>query len=220
MVTSNASASTSQWRESAGAGAIGSGEHVPTLPGLSQDWPVGQDGCAQHVSSTQLPDTQSDGSMQSAPFGAGVLLGVLVGVWLAVAVAVGVTVGVSVGVSVGGAPAQVPSQSPAPVCCWRHMVLVVAQPSATPFPQLSLLSQHWRIAAPAVAQKDAHSEHVDGPAWTGKHEGLNPANPSHTQQSPSAAGADDEATSSVMAASRMALQTPRSARARIRPVRL
>jgi hypothetical protein len=66
---------------------------------LSQDCPGGQEGSAQQVSSTQLPDMQSASASQAPPFGAGVRVGVAVGVL--VAVAVGVTVGVRVGVLVG-----------------------------------------------------------------------------------------------------------------------
>jgi hypothetical protein len=89
-------AATKPPRDSAGAGAVGSGEHIPVLPGLSQDCPGGQEGSAQQVSSTQLPDMQSVESSQAPPFGTPVPVGVTVGVL--VAVPVGVPVGVLVGV--------------------------------------------------------------------------------------------------------------------------
>jgi len=103
MPTKAASASSMPLREMAGAGIVGSGEQFPTLPGLSQDWPGGQEGSAQHVSSTQLPDMQSVGASQLPPSGRPVLVGVAVGVLVGVSVtvAVGVTVGVSVEVAVG-----------------------------------------------------------------------------------------------------------------------
>ena len=84
MAISNARPTSSPLRESAGEGASESGEQVPAWPGLSQDWPVGQDGSAQQASSTQFPDRQSAGVSQPAPFGAGVLVGVTVGVWVGV----------------------------------------------------------------------------------------------------------------------------------------
>ena len=80
--------------DSAGARWDGSGEHSPAWPGLSQDCPGGQEGSAQHVSSTQLPDTQSVGSLHAPPFGTFVAVGVTVGVL--VTVPVEVTVGVVV----------------------------------------------------------------------------------------------------------------------------
>jgi hypothetical protein len=65
-----ATTSSSPERETVGAGAIGSGEQMPRLPGpgFAHDWPGGQDGSAQHTSLTQLPDEQSAGSEQPAPF--------------------------------------------------------------------------------------------------------------------------------------------------------
>ena len=80
--------------DNAGAGSLGSGEHIPALPGLSQDCPGGQKGTAQQVSLTQLPDRQSAGSSQGWPFSAGARVDVTVGVLVAEAVAV--TVGVAV----------------------------------------------------------------------------------------------------------------------------
>jgi len=74
---------------------------MPALPGTPQDCPGGQAGSTQQVSSTQLPETQSVGTSQPAPFGAGVRVGVTVGVWDGDPVAVGVRVGVEVGVLVG-----------------------------------------------------------------------------------------------------------------------
>jgi hypothetical protein len=55
----------------------------------------------QQVSSTQLPEKQSVGTSQPAPFGAGVRVGVTVDVWDGDPVAVGVRVGVELGVLVG-----------------------------------------------------------------------------------------------------------------------
>jgi len=57
---------------------------------LSQDWPGGQDGSVQQVSSTQLPDTQSTGSSQPPPFGTLVSVAVAVGALVAVGVLAGV----------------------------------------------------------------------------------------------------------------------------------
>jgi hypothetical protein len=84
--------------DSAGARWDGSGEHSPAWPRLSQDCPGGQEGSAQHVSSTQLPDTQSVGSLHAPPFGTFVAVGVTVGVL--VTVPVEVTVGVVVALRV------------------------------------------------------------------------------------------------------------------------
>jgi hypothetical protein len=47
----------------------------------------------QHTPSTQKPEAQGDGSVQSAPLGFGVLVGVAVDVDVAVGVAVGVQFG-------------------------------------------------------------------------------------------------------------------------------
>ena len=142
-------------REMAGAGAIGSAEHVPTFPGLSQDCPGGQEASAQHTSSTQLPEMQSTGSSQLPPFGAGVLDGVAVGVAVADGVAVGVSVGVAVAVEVGvsvgvevGVSAAEPVQLPAPQelseknwpPCWRH----ASQPR--PLTSTHALALSWQHA--------------------------------------------------------------------------
>ena len=94
-----------------------SAAHVPALPGTPQDCPAGQAGSTQQLSSTQLPETQSVGSSQPAPFGAGAPVGVVVrvadgeavfvavrvcvAVPVLVAVEVAVLVDVAVGVAVG-----------------------------------------------------------------------------------------------------------------------
>ncbi|MGD9724697.1 MAG: hypothetical protein AB7U76_25960 [Pirellulales bacterium] len=103
LLISGASVNSMPLRETAGAGALGSGEHTPALPGLSQDCPGGHAASAQHTSSTQLPEMQSAGSAHAAPSDAAPLVGVALGVSVGVLVtaAVGLTVGVAVGVSVG-----------------------------------------------------------------------------------------------------------------------
>ena len=93
-----------------------SAAHVPALPGTPQDCPEGQAGSTQQVSSTQLPERQSIGSSQPAPFGAGAPIGlvrvadgeavfvavrVCVAVRVLVAVEVAVLVDVAVDVAVG-----------------------------------------------------------------------------------------------------------------------
>ncbi len=84
--------------DSAGATCAGSGEQSPTRPGLSQDCPGGQKGSAQQVSSTQLPDMQSEGVVHAPPFGRSVA--VLVAAGVLVTVPVDVTVGRIVAVRV------------------------------------------------------------------------------------------------------------------------
>jgi hypothetical protein len=58
----------------------------------------------QHNPSTQKPEAQTDGSVQSAPFGFGVLVGVAVGVLVGVRVGVAVCVGVGVQLGCIGRP--------------------------------------------------------------------------------------------------------------------
>jgi hypothetical protein len=93
----NATAQRTPPRERAGAGAT-SGEQVPRFSALSQDWPAGQEGSAQQVSLTQLPEMQSPPSTQSPPSGTSVLVGVTLGV--RVRVGDGLADGVAVGVAV------------------------------------------------------------------------------------------------------------------------
>ncbi len=86
--------------DSTGAGALGFGEQIPACPGLSHDSPCGQEGWAQQVSSTQLPDMQSVGCSHAPPSGMPVPVGVTVAVSVAVPVDVPVAVGVAVCVTV------------------------------------------------------------------------------------------------------------------------
>ena len=156
---------------------------MPALPGLSQDWPTGHEGAAQQVSSTQFSETQSVGSSQPAPFGAGV--GVSVGGAVSVGVAGGVTVGVEVG------PVHEPLQKPVEFSVQTFWPPV--QLSATPCEQ-SVAPSQQPIDVPMPPQKPSHPAQSRGVAT------LQPLTaPLQMQQTASASGTAESVISSVSA---------------------